>query len=162
MTVDINGLKCVCGNIGCLETLVSGPVMVGEAVKRINQGANSSLVKMVSGRIEDITAKDIGAAARAGDPLSLDIITTTGTYLGVGLVNIVNIFNPEIIIIGGGVAELGDFLLDPARRVVGKRAFQISAQLVRIVTAELGDEAAVRGAAVFTLEPECWFGEAGS
>ena len=152
MTVDISGPKCVCGNIGCLETLVSGPVMVGEAVKRINQGASSSLVEMVSGRIEDITAENIGAAARAGDSLSLDIITKTGTYLGFGLVNVVNIFNPEMIILGGGVAELGDLLLDPARCIVKERAFPISTQAVRIVTAELGDEAAVRGAAVFALE----------
>jgi len=152
MTVDINGPKCVCGNIGCLETLVSGPVMAGEALKRINQGESSSLVEMVAGRIEDITAKDIGAAARAGDSLSLDIIAEAATYLGIGLVNIVNIFNPEMIILAGGVAELGDLLLDPARRLVKERAFPVSTQAVRIVTAELGDEAAARGAAVFALE----------
>jgi len=152
MTVDINGPKCVCGNIGCLETLVSGPVMAGEAVKRIARGEGSSLVEIVAGRIEDITAEDIGAAARAGDLLSLDIIAEAATYLGVGLVNVVNIFNPEMIILAGGVAELGDLLLDPARRVVKERAFPVSTQAVRIVTAELGDEAAVRGAAVFALE----------
>jgi len=154
MTVDIDGPKCVCGNIGCLETLVSGPVMAGEAVKQINQGASSSLVEMVAGRIEDITAEDIGAAARAGDSLSLKIITEAATYLGIGLVNVVNIFNPEMIILAGGVAELGDLLLDPAWRIVKERAFPVSTQVVRIVTAELGDEAAVRGAAVFALEQE--------
>jgi glucokinase len=152
MTVDINGPKCVCGNIGCLETLVSGPVMAGEAVKRINQGESSSLFEMVAGRIEDITAEDISVAARAGDSLSLEIITKAAIYLGVGLVNIVNIFNPEMIILAGGVAELGDLLLDPARRVVKERAFPVSTQVVRIVAAKLGDEAAVRGGAVFALE----------
>jgi predicted NBD/HSP70 family sugar kinase len=151
MTVDINGPKCVCGNIGCLETLVSGPVMARQAKERINQGEHSSLVEMVD-KIEDITAEDISIAARAGDSLSLDIVTKTGTYLGIGLVNVVNIFNPEMIILAGGVAELGDLLLDPARCLVKERAFPISTQVVRIVIAELGDEAAVRGAAVFALE----------
>ena len=152
MTVDINGPKCVCGNIGCLETLVSGPVMAGEALKRIAEGESSSLVEMVAGSIEDITAEDIGAAARAGDSLSLKIITEAATYLGVGLVNLVNIFNPEMIILAGGVAELGDLLLDSARRVVREKAFPVSTQAVRIVTAQLGDEAGVRGAALFALE----------
>ena len=152
MTVDIHGPRCVCGNIGCLETLVSGPVIANEAKKRIAQGERSSLVDMVAGRIEDITAEEIGVAARAGDSLALDIITEAATYLGVGLVNLVNIFNPEMIIIGGGVAELGDLLLEPARRVVKERAFRMSAQAVRIVPAQLGDEAGVRGAALFALE----------
>ena len=152
MTVDVHGPRCVCGNIGCLETLVSGPVIANEARKRIAQGERSSLVDMVAGRIEDITAEEIGVAARAGDSLALDIITEAATYLGVGMLNLVNIFNPEMIIIGGGVAELGDLLLEPARRVVQERAFPVSTQAVRIVTAELADEAAVRGVALFALE----------
>jgi glucokinase len=152
MTIDISGQKDTCGNIGCLETLVSGPAMAGEAKRRIAQGEKSSLVEMVAGKIEDITAEEIEIAARRGDSLALDIINEVASYLGVGLVNVVNIFNPEMIIIGGGVGKLGDLLLDPARRIVKERAFQISAQAVRIVTAQLGDEAGLLGAAVFALE----------
>ena len=152
MTIDINGQKDTCGNIGCLETLVSGPALAGEAKRRIAQGEKSSLVEMVAGKIEDITAEEIGIAARGGDSLASDIIAEAANYLGVGLVNVVNIFNPEMIIIGGAVAKLGDLLLDPARRLVEERAFQISAQAVRIVTARLGDEAGLLGAAVFALE----------
>ncbi|MBA7619902.1 Protein mlc [subsurface metagenome] len=151
-TIDVNGPKCACGNVGCLETLVSGTAMAREARRRIAQGESSSLVEMVAGKIEEITAEEIGAAARGGDSLALDIITEAATYLGVGLVNLVNIFNPEMIIIGGSVAKLGDLLLDPARRLVKERAFPISAQAVRIVTAQLGDEAGLLGAAVFALE----------
>ncbi len=151
MTIDVNGPRDTCGNTGCLEALVSGPVMERQAKERINQGERSSLVEMV-GKIEDITAEDIGAAARAGDPLSLDIIGGAATYLGVGMVNLVNIFNPELIIVGGGAAKLGDLLLEPARKVVQERAFRISSQAVRIVTAELGNEAGILGAAVFALE----------
>ena len=152
MTIDVNGPKDRCGNIGCLETLASGTAMAGEAKKRITQGKNSSLVELVTGKIEDITAEKIGVAAQNGDRLALDVIVEAGTYLGVGMVNLVNIFNPEMIVVGGGVANLGDLLLDPARQVVRERAFQISAQAVRIVTAQLGDEAGVFGAAVFALE----------
>jgi len=152
MTIDVNGPSCECGNIGCLETLASGTAMAREARRRITQGERSSLVEMVAGKIEDITAEKIGVAARAGDSLALDIIAEAGNYLGVGMVNLVNIFNPEMLIVGGGVAKIGDLLLDPARQVVKERAFQISAQAVRIVPAQLGDEAGVLGAAVFALE----------
>ena len=152
MTIDVNGLSCECGNIGCLETLASGTAMAREAKRRITQGERSSLVEIVAGKIEDITAEKIGVAARAGDSLALDIITEAGNYLGVGMVNLVNIFNPEMLIVGGGVAKIGELLLDPARQVVKERAFQISAQAVRIVLAQLGDEAGVLGAAVFALE----------
>jgi len=98
------------------------------------------------------TLEKIGVAARAGDSLALDIIAEAGTCLGVGMVNLVNIFNPEMIVVGGGVAKIGDLLLDPARQVVKERAFQISARAVRIVPAQLGDEAGVLGAAAFALE----------
>ncbi|MFC1931725.1 ROK family protein [Chloroflexota bacterium] len=152
MTIDVSGSKDVCGNIGCLETLASGTAMAQEARRRLNQGETSSLVEMVDGKIENITAGEIGIAAERGDSLALEVITGAGTYLGVGLVNVVNIFNPEMIVIGGGVANLGALLLDPARRVVQERAFQMSARAVRIVPARLGNEAGIYGAAVFAFE----------
>jgi len=152
MTIDVNGPKDRCGNIGCLETLASGTAMAREAKRRIAQGERSSLVDMVAGKIEDITAEKIGVAAQNGDTLALDVIAEAGTYLGVGMVNLVNIFNPEMIVVGGGVANLGDLLLDPARQVVRERAVQIAARAVRIVTAQRGDEAGVCGADVFALE----------
>lgn len=152
MTIDVNGQCCKCGNIGCLETLASGTAMTREAMRRITQGEKSSLLELVAGKIEDITAEKIGVAARNGDSLALDVIAVAGTYLGVGMVNLVNIFNPEMIVVGGAVANLGDLLLDPARQVVKERAFRISAQSVRIVPARLGEEAGVYGAAAFALE----------
>ena len=151
MTIDIGGTRCVCGNIGCLEILASGTAMAREAKRRLSLGESSSLFQMVRGRIDAITAEEIGIAAKGGDALALDIIGKAATYLGVGMVNMVNIFNPEMIIVGGGVAKLGDLLLDPARRVVNERAFSASARAVRILLAQLGDKAGVIGAAVCTL-----------
>ncbi len=152
MTIDINGSRCNCGNIGCLETLASGSAVAREAIRRICQGEKSALTDMVGGRLEDITAEKVWLAAQADDALALEVITQAATYLGVGLVNLVNIFNPEIIIIGGGLAKMGDLLLEPARRVVRERAFPLLAQTVQIVPAQLGDDAGVFGAAVYAFQ----------
>ncbi len=152
MTIDINGPRCSCGNIGCLEMLASGTAVAREAIRRIGQGEESSLTEMVGGKIENITAEKVSMAAQGGDSLASDVISKAATYLGVGMVNLVNIFNPEVIIVGGGVAQIGDLLLDPVRQVVKERAFQLSAQAVHIVPAQLGDNAGVLGAAVFALQ----------
>jgi len=152
MVIDVDGPECACGNRGCLEALASGTAVARDVINRIRQGEKSSLVEMVEGKVEGITAEKVGVAAQGGDSLSLDVISGAGTYLGVGLANLVNIFNPEMIVLGGGMAKLGDLLLEPARRVVVERVFPISAQAVRIVTAQLGDEAGVYGAAVYALE----------
>ena len=149
MTIDVNGPRCHCGNIGCLEALASGTAVAREAIRRIKQGRQSSLTKIM---VEDITAEKVGAAAEDGDPLALEVISEAATYLGVGMVNLVNIFNPEIIIVGGGMAKMGDLLLEPAREVVRERAFSLSAQMVRIVPAQLGDDAGVLGAAAFAFQ----------
>ncbi len=151
MTIDANGPKCACGNVGCLEMLASGTAIAREAIRRVSSGEKSALVGIVGGRTVDITAEKVGVAAGGGDSLALDVILQAATYLGVGMVNLVNIFNPEMIIVGGGVAGLGDLLLGPARRLVRERAFPISAESVRVVAAELGNEAGVYGAAAFAL-----------
>jgi len=149
MTIDANGPRCSCGNVGCLEVLASGTAIAREALKRLRDGASSALTEIVAGKIENITAQEVSLAAQGGDALALKIISQAATYLGVGLVNIVNIFNPEMIIIGGGVAKMGELLLSPARQVVTERAFSLSARAVRIVPAQLGDDAGVLGAAIF-------------
>ncbi len=153
MTIDVHGPECSCGNIGCLEMLASGTAIAREAIRRIRGGGSSSLTEMVGGKIENITAEEVGAAAEGGDSLALEVISQAATYLGAGMVNLVNIFNPEMIIVGGGVAQMGELLLAPARQVVEARAFKLPAQAVRIVPAQLGDEAGVLGAAVFAFQP---------
>jgi glucokinase len=152
MTVDVNGPRCGCGNTGCLEMLASGRAVERDAVSRLRLGAKSSLSEMVNGDIEKITAAQVGEAARSGDPLACDILSRAAYYLGIGMVNSVNIFNPEMVIIGGGMAGLGDMIIEPGRRMVAERAFSVSSRAVRIVTAFLGNEAGVYGAAAFVLE----------
>ena len=148
MTIDVNGSVCNCGNIGCLETLASGTAVAREAIRRIENGERSSLAE-TRGGIENITAEKVGQAARGGDALALAVISRAARYLGVGLANLVNILNPDIIIVGGGLSKLGDLLLEPAREEVRERAFRLPAQAVRIVPSQLGDDAGVLGAAAF-------------
>ena len=152
MTIDVNGPRCNCGNIGCWETLASGTAVAREAIRRINHGEVSSLTGIVGGKIENITAETVSIAAQGGDSLALEVISEAATYVGVGLVNLVNIFNPEMIIIGGGMAKTGDLLLNPARQVVRERAYQLPAQAVRIVSAQLGENSGLVGAAVFARQ----------
>ena len=145
MTVDESGPACGCGNTGCLEMLASGRAIAREAARRINAGEKSLLTG-------DITAEKVAIAAKEGDTLAKEVIGGAAHYLGVGLVNIVNIFSPEMIVLGGGMAEIGEILLGPAKELVKKRAFGISARAVEIVTAQLGNEAGVYGAAAYARE----------
>lgn len=156
MTIDVNGPKCNCGNIGCLETLASGTAIAKEAIRRIKRGEKSSLMVMVEGEIDNITAEKVSIAAQGGDSLASEVISEAAIYLGVGMVNLVNIFNPEMIIVGGGVAKMGDLLLNPARQVVKERAFKLAVQVVRIVTARLGDDGGLLGAAAFAFQQKVW------
>ncbi len=148
MTIDVNGPACKCGSNGCLEMLASGTALARETINRIKNGQKSFLAETRSD-IENITAREIGQAAREGDTLALEVISRAAYYLGVGLANVVNILNPDAIIIGGGLSKLGDLLLEPAIKVVQERAFQLPAQAVRIVPSQLGDDAGIIGAAVF-------------
>ncbi len=152
MVIEANGAKCRCGNTGCLEALASGTAIAREAAAHVARGEPSSLSEIVAGRLEDITAEKVAFAAREGDSLARSIINQAATYLGVGMVNLVNIFNPEMIVVGGGVAGMGDMLLDPARRVVRERAFLVSAEAVSIVSSQLGSDAGMLGAAIFALQ----------
>jgi len=151
MTVEVDGPRCHCGNFGCLEALASGWAVVIEAVKRINQGEKSSIIELADGGLESITAETVAMAARRGDRLAADIVREAANYLGVGLANLVNIFNPELIVIGGGLSKMGDMLLKPARKVVKERAFKLPTRTVRIVRARLGSNAGIIGAAAYVF-----------
>ena len=149
MTIDVNGPKCTCGNTGCLEVLASGTAMARYAVERLREGKSSLLTSLADGKLECITAREIEQAAKNGDDLANQVIDRAAGYLGIGLVNVINIFNPEAVVIGGGISNLGERILAPARRVVKERAFPISAKTARIVRAELGEESGIIGAAVY-------------
>jgi len=152
MTVEAQGLKCGCGNIGCLEIYASGTALVNDVIARLQGVQKSSLVDMVKGDLTKITAEMIDDAARRGDKLAQESIVRAAYYLGVGMVNIVNIFNPEMVVIGGGMAAMGETLIAPGRAMVEKRAFSINAQSASVVIGKLGNEAGVYGAAAYAFD----------
>jgi glucokinase len=152
MTIDENGPMCNCGNRGCWETLASGTALAIEARKRIEEGGKTSILEYAEGDIEKVTAQTIHGAAQQGDSLAKELIARTGHYVGVGLANLINIFNPELIVIGGGLSSIGDMLLKPAFKVAEERAFKEAFKAVRFAPAGLGRNSGVLGAAAFAFQ----------
>lgn len=148
MTLDPSGPKCNCGNTGCWEALASGTAIVRRAREHIHQGAKTSILKLAEENVDNISARTIYLAAKSGDALALELISETGYWLGVGLANLVNILNPELIVIGGGLSKMGDLLLDPAIRTMKERAFEFPATSVRIALSQLEDDATTLGAVI--------------
>jgi glucokinase len=152
MTINLNGRRCGCGNDGCLEAYASGPAIAARAIEQLRAGAASTLSTLVDGALDRVTAATVYAAAAAGDELANEVVRDTALYLGVGVANLVNIFNPDCVVIAGGVIAAGDHLLVPLRREVARRAFRPAVEACTIVPAALGNHAGVIGAArVFML-----------
>jgi len=152
MTIDDDGPICNCGNRGCWEALASGTALARDARYRIEEGVKTSILEYADGDMKKITAQVIHSAARQGDSLAKELIGRTGYYVGVGLANLVNIFNPELIVIGGGLSNIGDMLFEPAFKVAGERAYKEAFQAVRFASAELGRNSGVLGAVAFALQ----------
>jgi len=100
----------------------------------------------------EVTPALVAQAAAEGDVLAREVVEETGFYIGVGVANLINIMNPEVFVIGGGIAQAGDLLFGPIRRTVAARAVALQEKTARIVTAELGDNAGVMGAAARVLQ----------
>jgi glucokinase len=153
MTIDSTGRKCNCGNYGCLEAYASGPAIALRAIEGIESGVETILVEMVGGKLETITAATVYEAAVQGDDYAEEVMKETARFLGTGVANLVNILNPEMIVIAGGVTKAGDHLFEPLRAEVRRRAFRSAEERCQIVPAELHGTAGVVGAAaVFKRE----------
>jgi glucokinase len=152
MTIADRGPLCHCGNWGCWEALASGTALAKEARKQVQKGADTTILNLAGGKIDQVTALTVQAAAEKGDPLANQLILKTAYYFGVGLANLVNIFNPEMIVIGGGLSNMGDRLLIPAYREAEKRAFKRAYRTVRFVRAGLGRNSGVLGAAAYAFQ----------
>src|SRR3979411_1786965 len=138
------GVQCKCGNTGCLENYASAIGIVRMAREGLAQHSNSSLHSIA---VSDLTSEKIFSAAMAGDELALEAFRRAGVYLGVAMANFVNIFNPEMIVIGGGVSAAWELFAQPAPEEVFRRAFRVPALRCRIVPAQCGDDAGLFGAA---------------
>ncbi|MBI2874524.1 MAG: ROK family protein [Firmicutes bacterium] len=147
MTVNMDGPICGCGNRGCLEGLASGPAIArrAEAALERDRLKTGVLATFKVGR-GSLTAEDVFRAAWEGDPLALEVVEETGRYLGTGVASLLNLLNPEVVVIGGGVAAAGGLLLEPLTRHALSRAFKSATRNVKIVASELGDHSVALGA----------------
>ncbi len=146
-TIDLNGRHCKCGNYGCLEAYASAPAIATRAREVLVREEGESLIPtMVNGNFDDITAQIVYDAAQQGDQTANEIVRDTARYLGAGVANLLNIFNPDIVVLAGGVTAAGDALFVPLRAEVRRRAFSPAVRAVRIVPGELPGTAGVVGA----------------
>jgi len=152
MTIDSMGRHCKCGNNGCLEAYASGPQIAARAVEGIEAGADSTLPGFVGGDLSKITAQVVYEAAHQGDEYALEVVRDTAKFLGAGVASILNIFNPQVVVICGGVTLAGDKLFVPLRSEVKRRAFKPAVDVCRIVPGELSGTAGVWGAAAVFIK----------
>ena len=148
-TIDFNGPECGCGNRGCLEAFASGPAIAAMGVKAVMQGRNTIIGELVNYDLNKITPKIINDAAQQGDMVAKDIYDQAGTYIGVGVANVLVSVGPRKVVIAGGVSSAGNLLLDPIRRAIRERVTIMPVDQVEVVKASLGSDAGVLGVA-------CW------
>lgn len=146
MKIVKDGKLCGCGQRGCFEAYVSATGLIREAVSRLTVNKQNLLYKMIDGDLMKLEAKDIFDAAREGDAFSLDLVDYEAEYLALGIANILNIINPEVVVLGGGVALAGDILLNPMREKMVKYTLPVTLEELQIVQGVLGNEAGIKGA----------------
>jgi glucokinase len=151
MTIEPEGADCGCGNRGCLETLTSGPAITALGVKAVLQGLTTKIGALVGQDLNRITPETIMRAAEDGDEVACKILNRVGANLGIGIASLVTILNPNRVVIGGGVARLGDWLLGPAREEVRIRCHVTPLETLKIVPAALGENAGLVGAAMWAV-----------
>ncbi|HTX91024.1 MAG TPA: ROK family protein [Anaerolineales bacterium] len=149
LTMIENGPICNCGNAGCLETLAGGMAIARQAQEAVRKGQRTMLSEITP--IEAITTRDVSAIARRGDRVAQQIIVQAGRYLGIAIAGMVNLFNPTMIVFGGGVAQIGDLFLQPIRDEVQKRSLPAAVRTLRIQTAVLRRRSSSMGAVVLAL-----------
>jgi len=154
MTIDYSGPTCGCGNKGCLEAFASGPAIAAMGMKAVTQGLTTRIGEICDYDLNRITPELIARAAEAGDQIAMEIYERAGFYLGIAAANICVAIGPRRIIIGGGVAQVGDLLLNPIRRTLRERVTVMPIEQVEVVQSQLGDNAGVIGVA-------CWMADHG-
>lgn len=145
-TIDSTGRRCKCGNYGCLEAYASGPNIAERAREALASDETSLLRDLVDGQLELITAQTVYDAATRGDEIAREVVRDTAKFLGIGVANLLNIFNPDVVVIAGGVTQAGEALFEPMRAEVRRRAFKPAVEACRIVAASLPGTAGVVGA----------------
>jgi len=152
--VDLNGPRCKCGNRGCLETLTSGRAMVSHAIVAIREDRKTLISQLADNEVDKITPRIIFEAADRKDKLARDIIEEAGEYLGIAIADVINSFDPEVVILGGEIAQFDNFnlMLEPAKKTAVKHTFGGGIRNTKILVTELGDDSSAIGAATLAIE----------
>ena len=150
ITIDTDGAECVCGNVGCLETVASGPNIVRRARERLNRDSTSSLSTLAMQ--EDFTTSDLALAAQNGDDFSIMMLERTGRSIGIAVASMINLLSIERIILGGTIMEAGELILSPIVEEARKRSFQPCFEATKIVCARLGVDGVAIGAALLARD----------
>jgi glucokinase len=145
MLILPDGPRCGCGNRGCLETLASGPAIAAEGIRLMQSGLAPKLFSLCGGDAERVTTKEMAQAAAAGDDTIREAIVRAAQYLGMGVVNVVVTLHPDLIVLGGGVAQIGDLLFDTVRETLRERARMFPTDSIEVKPSELGDRAGTLG-----------------
>ena len=146
MTIDSTGRRCGCGNYGCLEAYASGTAIAERAREALASESEGILMAMCEGKLERVTAQMVYKAANDGDPIAVDVVRETARFLGAGLGALLNVLNPEVVVLAGGVVNAGEALFAPLKAEVRRRAFAPAVDSCRIVPGMLGGSAGVVGA----------------
>jgi len=154
MTIDAAGPRCACGNHGCWETFADDNAIIGRALRELAASKDSLLFKRCGGDARRLTIEDVTTALQEGDEAAARIVQETAWYLGIGIVNIVNAFNPELVILGGQITKAGPVLFDTIGSMVRERALGVPASRVQIVPSGLGDMACVMGCFALVAEEQ--------
>ncbi|HEU4596720.1 MAG TPA: ROK family protein [Pyrinomonadaceae bacterium] len=152
VTIDPEGIECTCGNTGCLETVASAPNIVRRTHERLYRDGTSSLSRLAMNKA--FTAADVAHEARRGDDFALLMIERTGRYIGTAVAAVINLLNIERIVLGGGVMDAGELILNPIIREAGRRAFQPCFEATQIVAASLGTDSVPVGAAMLARDAQ--------
>lgn len=152
ITLDKDSLvQCDCGNYGCLEALASGNAIAKSAKKRLLEGERSILLELCGGEVSKVTAEMVAVAAKQGDALAWNVFEKAMEYLGIGIAGLVNLFSPEAVVIGGGVAQAGEILFEKVRKTISARSLNMISSNVIIRPATFGVKTAVMGAVSLIL-----------
>jgi predicted NBD/HSP70 family sugar kinase len=149
--VDKDGPVCHCGNKGCLERLAAGPAIAERSLVAARAGRSPNLLDRYEKNGGMLRAEDVGAAAREGDALAIEVIRESGQLVGEVLAGLVNFYNPDMIVIGGGVSDLGDLLLSSIRQAVFNRSLPLATRNLQIAFSGIGAASGMLGAVSLAL-----------
>ncbi len=146
LSIEEDGPRCICGGFGCLERFVGNRFIVESTVRKIKEGRVTKIDELVQRQLRKVTPEIINKAVQAGDRLAIEIWEEVGRHIGAALASVINLLDPDRIVIGGGVAQAGKVLFDVIKKTVRERAMPIPGENTKIVPAELGEDAGIIGA----------------